>query len=76
MHPLFVKFQLCREMGLTFAQFDDLPRYEQELYYGFLQAEAKAAKIKEKLARFHSSKNGNTTHERTDNGAEPPQPSS
>lgn len=49
-------------MHLTFAQYDALPRWEQELYYGFLQAEAKAAKIKAKLAAFHSSKNGNPTH--------------
>lgn len=62
-------------MHLTFAQYDDLPKWEQELYYGFLQGEAKAAKIKAKIAAFHSS-NGNTTHKRTNNGAEPPQPSS
>lgn len=49
-------------MHLTFAQYDALPRWEQELYYGFLQAEAKAAKIKAKIAAFHSSKNGNSTH--------------
>lgn len=62
-------------MRLTFAQYDELPRHETELYYGFLQAEAKAAKIKAKIAAFHASKNGNTTHKRTDNGTEPPQPS-
>lgn len=49
-------------MHLTFAQYDELPRWEQELYYGFLQAEAKAAKIKAKIAAFHASKDGNTTH--------------